>query len=307
MQYSNIKDNLINKIFKSENTHHKLIFINVAIFIIIKLIKVIYTLFNIDQVSYYQLWNNLSLSAHPHMVMHKPWTLFTYMFMHAGFFHILFNMLWLYWFGKIFMDYLYKRKLLITYILGGLSGAVIYLIVYQFIPYLQERPPLLGMVGASASVVAIIVATATLIPNYRIPVLFFGSIRLKYIAIVLVLIDILSLEGNNIGGHFAHLGGALYGFLYIVFYKRGFDLGGWLDRLFDFFDSVFKSIIQGRSKGSFKVYRNTESKSKPVEKYRETRPDPAIIDNILDKIAKSGYDSLSEKEKDILFNASKKQ
>ena len=307
MQFGTRKDNLITSILKGNNTLHKLILINVLIYIIVGIIEVVFILFKLKMPVFYSIWNNLSLSALPHQVILKPWTLLTYMFMHSGFFHILFNMLMLYWFGKIFMDYLFNRKLLTTYILGGLSGALLYLLAYQFIPYLQERAPMLGMVGASASVVAIIVATATLLPNYQVMLMFIGAVKLKYIAIVLVLIDVLSLKGTNTGGHFAHLGGALYGFIYVVQLQKGRDIGAWLGVIFD---AVFKFIIglfrpAPRTK-PFKVYRNEDKTPNQPHPNKQTRPDPKIIDDILDKIAKSGYESLSEKEKDILFNASKK-
>lgn len=299
------KNNLLHRIFKGNNTLYKLILINVLVFVAISLIRIIIKLFDINWAFYEVLQNNLYISSEPMEVLEKPWTLLTYMFMHAGILHILFNMLWLYWFGKIFMDYLYKRKLLVTYFLGGLSGALVYILAYQFIPYLQDKTSL--MVGASASVVAIIVSTATLLPNYQVSLLFFGSVKLKYIAIIMVVIDVLSLEGNNIGGSFAHLGGALYGFIYILQLKKGRDLGAWLSHIIDFFVNTFQNILHPTlRKRPFKVYHTETKTNSPSPQKKQSVADQKVIDNILDKIAKSGYESLSDKEKDILFNASKK-
>jgi len=306
-QYRSINSQFVNNLFKGKSIVIKLILINVALFVIIGLIEVAYTLFRLPIDEYHRIvTNNLSISAIPSVVLHKPWTLITYMFMHSGFFHILFNMLMLYWFGNIFRDFLKDHKLLDVYINGGLAGAFIYLLAYQSIPLLHNNFPALGMVGASASVVAILVATATYLPNYGVFMLFIGQIKLKYLAIFMVLVDILSLKEGNTGGHFAHLGGALFGFIYSYQLKRGYDIGRWVSLTLNFLVSAFK-IKKQPKKVKFKVYSEpvyTKTYSKPTPE--KTKSEQQEIDKILDKIAQSGYESLNDKEKDLLFKASKK-
>jgi len=306
-RYSSINSNFVYNLFKNKGVITKLILVNVSIFVVIGLIEVIFTLFKLPIGVFHQyITLNLSISAIPSEVIVKPWTLITYMFMHSRFFHILVNMLMLYWFGRIFTDFLGNKKLFDVYISGGLAGALIYLIAYQTIPLLSDNYPLLGMVGASASVIAIIIATATYFPNYSVFLLFFGQVKLKYLAIVLVVIDVLSLKDGNTGGHFAHLGGALFGFIYAYQLKKGIDIGKWVSGIIDFFTSIGKKTDRPR-KVKFKVVSDNE----PTVKYT-TKPsvkndeEQVKIDKILDKIAKSGYDSLSTVEKDLLFNASKK-
>jgi len=238
-QFGSINNNFVYNIFKSKNIVIQLILVNVLVFIVIGLIEVVYTLFKLPIGVFHQyVTNNLSISAVPIEVVKKPWTFITYMFMHSGFFHILVNMLMLYWFGKIFNDFLGNKKLFDVYISGGLAGAIIYLIAYQTIPLLEGNYPLLGMVGASASVVAIIVATATYFPDYSVFMLFFGRVKLKYLAIFFLIIDVLSLKDGNTGGHFAHLGGALFGFIYANRLKKGIDIGKWVSGIIDFFRNI---------------------------------------------------------------------
>ncbi|MFC2114306.1 rhomboid family intramembrane serine protease [Bacteroidota bacterium] len=299
-------------ILKNRNTLYQLIFINVLVFVFVGLIEVIFTLFKLPMGIFDTFWRNLALSALQAEFIQKPWTFITYMFMHSGFMHILFNMLMFYWFGKIFQEYLRNEKLLSTYILGGIAGGLMYIFAYMTIPMLKGMQPY--MVGASASVIAIIVATATLLPNTTLHLMFIGPVRLKYIAIVLVIIDVLLLKGDNTGGHFAHLGGAIYGFAYIKLMQNGIDIGHWLTQLITLFRNAFKP----NPKQKFKVHRGGKTssgnfkESAKKESQKSTAPpvkresDQKMIDSILDKIAKSGYESLSENEKDVLFKASKK-
>ncbi|MXV51782.1 rhomboid family intramembrane serine protease [Pedobacter sp. HMF7647] len=213
----------------------------------------------------------------------KFWTPLTYMFTHVDFLHILFNMLWLFWLGKIFIDFLKQRQFVFVYLAGGLAGVLLFILAFNFLPAFKNDVQFSApLIGASASVMAVVVATATLLPNYSIMLLFFGEVRLKYLAIgyiILSLIDILS----NPGGSFAHLGGALFGFIYIKQLQSGND---------------WSKIFAKRSK--LKVVRKNKSAS------RGNIPDQDVIDNILDKISRSGYDSLTKFEKEQLFNASKK-
>ncbi|RPH32325.1 MAG: rhomboid family intramembrane serine protease [Bacteroidales bacterium] len=269
----------------------KIIYINLAVFVIYNLVKAIFFLFltPIDESSI-QL---LAVPAYIPALLSKPWTIFTYMFFHEGFLHILFNMLWLYWFGMIFLEYLSQKKLVGVYIMGGLSGAAIYILAFNVLGVFSEVLPISVALGASASVLAIVVAISTLKPNHTINLLFIGAVKLKYLALFSIILDIISIPTSNSGGHIAHIGGGLFGFLYIAVYRQGFDLAKpitWILSLFTF---------DRKPKSHLKVnYRNID---KDYE-YNKRKVDQQVgLDKILDKIAKSGYDSLSKEEKETLF------
>lgn len=229
----------------------------------------------------------LLLPAYLPKLLHRFWTPFTYMFMHASVFHILFNMLWLYWFGQIFEEYLGKKRILGLYIMGGLAGAFFFVTSYNIFPYYthQHAAQLTGLVGASAGVMAIIVATATLLPDYTIPLILIGPIRLKWLALFFVIIDFLGITGLNAGGELSHLGGALIGFIYIRQLQKGNDMIAGIANLF-------------KPKPKLKVVSKNPARS-PYDLPRQEE-----IDAILDKISKSGYDNLTKQEKEILFRAS---
>jgi len=232
----------------------------------------------------------LALTTYPPHLLTRIWTPITYMFVHAGFFHILFNMLWLYWMGQIFEEYLGTRRIVGLYLMGGLAGALFVIAAFNLIPAFSGEG-LTPIVGASASVMAIVVATATLLPNYTIYLMFLGPVKLKWLAIAYVVIDFIGIAGANAGGEIAHLGGALLGFIYIKQLKRGND---WNKPLARVFEPSAKVKV---------VYRNTSSgyiQSAPANTY----PAQDEIDRILDKISHTGYKSLSKQEKDTLKRAS---
>ncbi|RYD91251.1 MAG: rhomboid family intramembrane serine protease [Sphingobacteriales bacterium] len=217
------------------------------------------------------------------------WTPFTYMFMHAGFFHILFNMLWLYWMGQIFEEYLGNKRTIGLYLFGGLAGGLLFVAAYNLIPAFTSVNAAASatVVGASASVMAIIIATATLLPNYTIQMFLIGPVKLKWLAIFYVLIDFISIAGANPGGEIAHLGGALMGFIYIKQLQRGNDWVGGITKMFS-------------PKPKLKVVSTNFSPKKPAG-----IPQEEEIDRILDKISASGYDSLSKQERESLDSLSK--
>jgi hypothetical protein len=214
-------------------------------------------------------------------------------------------MLILYWFGQLIVEYLGNQKVISIYVLGALAGAFVYLLVFNLVPYYMERSGFPGMVGASASVYAVAVAAATLMPNYTFHLLFFGPVRIKYIAGFYIVISFLGTVGGNAGGNIAHLGGAAIGYLYIRQLQAGNDIGLWVIRWMSFFKSFFvkqpkiKVTHKTRSRGSGASRHSSSSSSSSVVDQDE-------IDAILDKISKSGYESLSKSEKQKLFNASKK-
>ncbi|MFS8617576.1 MAG: rhomboid family intramembrane serine protease [Solitalea sp.] len=227
----------------------------------------------------------------------RPWTILTYMFLHAGLWHILVNMLFLFWFGRLLEEYLGRKKVISLYFLGGIAGGLLYIISYNIFPYLQDQLDYALLVGASASVMAILVASATLLPDYTFFLLLLGPVKLKYIALVLVILDFLSIAGSNPGGMIAHLGGALFGFLFIRQLRKGNDFSKPFMKVVDGLGSLF------RRKPTLKVKYTNKSKAgnpaQPLSKQDE-------IDAILDKISKSGYESLSAEEKNKLFRASGK-
>ena len=194
--------------FRRGNVYIQLIFINVGVFVITTLIGILLQLFNRSAAGIFEL---LALPASFTRFAWQPWSIFTYMFMHAGFLHILFNMLWLYWFGALFLYFFSGKHLRGLYIVGGICGGLLYMISYNVFPYFRPMTAYSTMVGASASVLAIVVATAYREPNYPVRLLFFGNVRLKYLALIVVLTDLLFITSSNAGGHIAHLGGALAG------------------------------------------------------------------------------------------------
>ncbi len=234
----------------------------------------------------------------------KPWTVFAYAFVHdlSSIWHILFNMLALYWFGKLFVEYLGSDKLIAVYVLGALAGAFFYLLVYNTIPFYQDRIPELGMVGASAAVYAVLVAAATLLPDYTFFLLLFGAVRIKYIALIYIVISFLGSVGLNAGGNIAHLGGALIGYIYIKQLQAGVNWGGWITATLGWFNGLFVPTSKVKV-----TYRKTETRSgQPAATSKASKASQDEIDAILDKISDRGYESLSKEEKEKLFNASKK-
>jgi membrane associated rhomboid family serine protease len=283
---------------KRDNGLIKIILINIMIFLLLVIFSVISSVSKSD---FYHLfiYSNFALPAQYLWFLHKPWTLITYFFSHEDIFHILFNMLGLYWFGKIIHEFLGNRRVINLYILGGLAGGIVYLLFYNSIPYFKEMAEAfythtnqpLTMIGASASVFAIVVGAATLVPEYRFMLLFIGPVKIVYIAAFYVLVSFIGIKGGNAGGNLAHLGGALIGFIYIKQLQRGTDLGKPI--------SIISSWFNNIGKPKLKVYSN---KNKEMRSHISQKD----IDAILDKISRSGYESLSKEEKEKLFKASQK-
>lgn len=284
--------------FKSGNVLMKFIFINVGVFIAIQALYVIVTLFRLESLNPLQF---LAVPSQLHTVLIRFWTVFTYMFVHVGFMHILFNMLWLYWFGNIFLSYFNDRTLGSLYVIGGFAGALLYIIAFNTIPYYLD----LGhsvMIGASASVMAVVMGAAFYRPETTLNLFLFGRIKIIYIALAVFFIDFLSLSsGDNPGGHVAHIGGAIVGYLFAIQYKKGKDFTLPISRFLDRIANLFK---KRKHKGAHKVvYKRTETDYD--YNYRKTQ-ESKKIDEILDKLKESGYNSLSSEEKRQLFDAGEK-
>ncbi|MGE0771049.1 MAG: rhomboid family intramembrane serine protease [Cyclobacteriaceae bacterium] len=285
---------------RPNNAHVQLIVINVTIFLIMGVIYVVSMIGGFEWVST-AIGNQFTIPPLFVDFIKRPWTIVTYAFAHSlsDLFHILFNMLIFYWFGRLFVEYLGSDKLVALYLLGGLAGGVAYLLVYNTIPFFMERSGFHGMVGASAAVYAVVTATAVLIPNYTFFLLFLGPVRIKYIAAFYIVLSFLGSVGANAGGNIAHLGGALIGFIYIKQLQVGVNWGSWITATLEWFQSLFKPSPKVKV-----TYRKSEPKAKAGARGSKTSQEE--IDAILDKISEKGYESLSSDEKEKLFNASKK-
>ena len=281
--------------FKTGNSVIKLIYINVGLFLIVRLVGVFFILFNVEGIP---LLKYLNMPSAPVELLYKPWTIITYMFTHYDFLHILFNMLWLYWFGYIFLQFFNPRQLVGMYLLGGIAGAVLFLLSYNIFPYFQMEAALSSLLGASASVMAIVFAVSFYRKDYEITLLLIGRIKLIYLALFTLLLDMLAITSSNAGGHIAHIGGALLGIWFASRMKEGKDLTAPFNRLID------KIVNIGKSKPKMRVtYKRGETDYEyNTRKHRES----VELDIILDKLKRSGYESLSSEEKKRLFDASKK-
>lgn len=276
----------------------KLIYINAGIWVLVRVTTVFLLLSGNDEPGFTD-W--LSLPSSVGQFITRPWTIFTYMFLHFELLHILFNMLWLYSFGRIFLEYHQPRKLLGLYLFGGISGGIFYMAAYNFFPYFRNSIEFSQLLGASAAVIAIVIATAVYVPNHIINIVLIGPVRIKWIALVSVVLYVADLAGDNAGGNFAHLGGAFWGFLYMTLLKSGFDVS---KRAENFFDRIFRWSKPGKKKlkveynaGNFRDYEYNRSRTRQQEE----------VNRILDKISMSGYESLSSEEKDLLFRMSGKK
>jgi membrane associated rhomboid family serine protease len=288
----------IRRFFRHGSVLSRLIGVNLMVFIVVSVIRVIFFLVN-NPVVQDLMGQWFGISSNLYVVLHRPWTVMTYMFLHFDMLHIFFNMIVLYVGGRLFSDFIGHNRLVATYLLGGLSGALFFIVSYNVFPVFQDVKSISLAIGASASVLSIFVAIAVYMPDYRLPLLLIGSIRLKYIAIFFVVIDIISIDQGNPGGHLAHLGGACWGFLYARMLKSGKDparpVGLWLAAIGGLF----------RRKTTFKV---EYSRDRPLtdEDYNDTKAEERKrMDLILDKISQSGYDSLSKEEKNFLFKMGK--
>ena len=288
--FTNLKQN-----FKVGDVLTKLIYINVGIFVLIRLVSVFLMLFNINSTSFLQY---LQFPSSPELFLYRPWTVFTYKFTHFDVLHILFNMLWLYWFGKLFLTYWGERQLGGLYVWGGIAGAVLFMLSYNIFPYFQHLANDSYLMGASASVMAIVFAVAFYQKDLEVNLLIVGKVKLIYLAIFTFVIDLLAITSSNAGGHLAHIGGALLGIYFAVQIQKGKDLTRPMNRLIDWFVNL------GKRKPKMKVsYKRTET---DYEYNARKHQEIVDLDSILDKLKRSGYESLSSDEKKRLFDASRK-
>ena len=224
--------------YKNGSALIKLIFINVAVFLVVNIIGLLLYFFNVEN-GIDQVINWLALPSDVTKLLYQPWTVVTYMFLHEEIFHLLFNMLVLYFGGQIFLQFLNNKKLVSTYLLGGLSGGLLYVILFNVLPVFEQISPISIALGASASVMAVLIAAATYVPNFVVRLIFLGNVKLKYIALVYVVLDMISIPKGNAGGHIAHLGGALFGFIYILQLQKGNDFTAGFNRFLDYLKNLF--------------------------------------------------------------------
>lgn len=282
--------------FRQGSILTKFIYLNIGVFVAVKIVQIFLYLFNTpDNTMNFLRW--LAVSADLSEVIRKPWTVITYMFLHENFIHILFNLLWFYWFGKIFLEYFEQKKLAGVYILGGLAGAVLYILSFNIFPVFESIMHNSLALGASASVMAIVIAVSFYVPDHTVHMMFFGQIKIKYLAIAVFLLTSVFDFSTNTGGKIAHIGGAFLGYLFTYQYRNGKDITRGVNRFTDAVVSYFKprkkmKVTYKRPKTDMEFNRDR------VEKQKE-------IDGILDKISKGGYESLTKKEKEILFKMGK--
>lgn len=280
--------------FKKQNIVIKLLIVNLAVFVLLNLIQVIFYLFKITT-DFDSIVGFLGVPSNVKLLLFRFWTPFTYMFVHVGFWHIFGNMLWLYFIGIILITFINEDDFFALYVLGGFAGALMYIIAFNLFPVFVDVKLVSRAIGASASITAIVFALATIKPKEELYIFGIFKIKMFYIAIFFVIYDLLMLSSDNSGGHFAHLGGAFYGFIFGLYYKDGKNIQSkfaqLLGRIFSF---------DFRPKTKFKVIKNNLN-TKDDFKYNATKTEiNEEIDKILEKISRSGYNSLSKKEKDFL-------
>lgn len=292
--------------FRYGNMLNRIILINVIIFLFVNLMYLLLMFTNGGVVpSFYRSFIEFfSISSDWKELLLHPWSILTHMFLHERFWHIVFNMLILYWFGMITGDLLGDRRVLPVYILGGIAGAIVYFITTNIFGFISSGTSY--ALGASAGVMAIVFAATFISPNYIMRLILLGDVKIKYIALVLILIDLGAISSlENTGGHFAHLGGAAFGGLFISLLRNGRDLSEPFNRTYDKIVNFFSGIAVKPKKSPLNVvYKQEESKKAKDDKSSQQHQER--LDYILDKINEQGYDQLTDEEKEFLYQASKK-
>lgn len=292
----------IKQSFNRGNYLTRLIYINAGVFLVVQLLSVVFYLLDISNIWF----TYLELPAFFHTLMKQPWSIITYMFMHRDLIHLIFNLLALYWFGKIFIDYFSQKQLVGLYILGGIGGAIFYLIAYNITNTFQYNIFFSYLIGASASVMAIIFALVRYIPDEEINLALIGPVKLKYLGIGMLILDIIGTTSGNAGGSIAHIGGAVTGYLFgHLMVNSGKDITEPINKLITWVNDFFKR----NKKPKFTIHKNTSKTDEEwnIENNNRKRENNEEIDRILDKIKKTGYANLSDEEKKKLFDLSNKQ
>lgn len=297
----------IKRTYKNSSMLMRVIFINIGVFLLLRIVAFGAVLFNADVT---RMLHWLDLSSDWSVIVRRPWTIVTFMFTHFDVWPILFNMLWLYWIGRIFLEFFSPKQLMGVYLYGGWGGMVLFLLAYNFLPFFATAQGCL--LGASASVLAIVVATAVYVPDHKIGLLFLGEVSLKWIAIAIVAFIVLTLDVTNPGSSIAHIGGALVGAWYALRIKRGRDITRPLNAFLDFIVGLFnarswklpefKARKKAASTTGDTAQQTTRKAQQPADSVSEEE-----LDIILGKIKVAGYDALTDEEKDKLFKASRRR
>lgn len=292
---------------RHNNAHVQLIIINVVIFLAMVLLYALFTVTKFDT-GWSVVEKIFMLPPRFADFVSRPWTLLTYAFAHnwRDIWHIVWNMLALYWFGRLLIEYLGNDKLIAVYVLGALAGGILYLMMFNFIPFYVERSGFSGLIGASAAVYAVMMAIVTLLPDYTMYLLIFGPVKIKYIALFFVVASLIGIVGNNDGGNLAHLGGLLIGFIYTKQLQAGVNWGSWITATLDWFKGLFSPSpkVKVSYRKAEPARKTAAGTSAPKQSFNKATQEE--IDAILDKISDKGYESLTKEEKEKLFNASKK-
>jgi membrane associated rhomboid family serine protease len=280
--------------FREGSVITRLIYVNLGIFLTFRVIYVVFFLAGttIPLIEWFELPSGLRL------LLRQPWSVFTYMFLHFEFLHILFNLLVLYWFGRIFLDYYTQRQLLGLYIIGGLAGGFLYILAYNVFPVFRQIVDSSFLLGASASIIAVLMAAAVRDPNREIHLFLLGRIPLKYLAMFMIFSYIIGISTSNAGGNIAHLGGVLAGYGFVVLQRRGRDISSGILRVID----TVEDFAKPRKK--LRIAHRRPPKD-DYEYNRQRASDHEELNRILDKIAQDGYESLSRSEKETLFRHGK--
>ncbi len=296
---NSIKDE-IKELYREGDLLTKIILINCGVFLAVALVDVVFFLAQ----SHFRVGEWLALPAEGVMSLTRFWTLVTYMFLHEDFIHFIFNILMLYWIGRLFALFFSSRDMVNMYIFGGLVGGLTFIASYNFFPVFSSHVHYASLRGASASVMALLVAVASYQPDYKVRFALIGEFAVKWVALVMVLISLINVHSENPGGNFAHLGGALAGYLFTFYYKKGRNIAAWIGRILDGVSNMFNR------KPKWKVvvnnYENSHFNQKDADYNMRKKLEMDEIDRILDKIKRSGFDSLTDEEKQKLMKAGKK-
>ena len=283
--------------FKEGSALTRLIYINLCIFLMIGIVRVLFFLGGNGNAFQEWVMEWMALPADFGALASRPWTLITYMFLHFEFLHILFNLLWLYWMGQIFLSYFNQAKLVTLYLFGGITGGLFYVAAYNSFPVFSQIVSDSRLLGASASVIAIVTATAVNAPNHKLHLMFIGAVKMKYIALFSVLLYVIGISSTNAGGNLAHVGGALGGVIYVFLLGKGIDPGKIIARV----SASAKKIVAPKPNVKMTYKKPVDE----IEYNRIQNRDKKRMNDILEKISRSGYDSLSKDEKEILFRMGK--
>ena len=283
--------------YATANVLEKLIALNLLFFVLTYAFQTIAFFFE-AQGNFFVDW--LIFPSNPFEFIFQPWSIVTYAFLHSGFFHILFNLVVLYFSGRIFLEFYAPQKMVNFYVLGAIFGALIFMLSFNLFPVFKT----LGssrLIGSSAAVMAILIGIATKVPNYGLRLFLFGNVKLWHIAVVFVILDFIRIPFGNPGGHLAHLGGAFIGYYYSKQLDKGNDLGSFVTSIMHYFQSLFDG--SARSKRNMKTVHKSKSKksTSTVSKSEKQKR----VDQILEKIGKSGYEGLTKAERGFLFDAGK--